>query len=199
MQKNDAQKLEEARDVMISAIAQSMVAYGVTPSVGRIYAVLYFAESPLTMDDIKDEVAMSKASVSTGIRELIDTGMVVKVWKKGDRKDHYIAEKDFFKNFLSFMVKMLRLERGVIHKAIEQTEPVMEELADNAKDPDVRALAEKDRARVSGSRAYLDWIMQLANAMESGEIFTHFPRPDDNDPAPGHAPQLRERIDDEKK
>uniref|UniRef100_UPI002468B3B5 GbsR/MarR family transcriptional regulator n=1 Tax=Chromohalobacter sp. 296-RDG TaxID=2994062 RepID=UPI002468B3B5 len=167
MQKTDSQRLEEARDVMISALAQSMVAYGVTPSVGRIYAVLYFSASPLTLDDIKDEVAMSKASVSTGVRELIDTGMVAKVWKKGDRKDHYIAEKDFFKNFLSFMVKMLRLERGIINKAVEQTEPVMREIADHGTDSEAREVAAKDQALVSGSKAYLNWITQLANAMES--------------------------------
>ncbi|RXE47633.1 GbsR/MarR family transcriptional regulator [Chromohalobacter israelensis] len=187
MQITDSQRLEEARDVMISAIAQSMVAYGVTPSVGRIYAVLYFAESPLTLDDIKDEVAMSKASVSTGIRELIDTGMVVKVWKKGDRKDHYIAEKDFFQNFLGFMVKMLRLERGVIHKAIEQTEPVMEALARQSDDEAVRQTATKDLALVNGSKAYLTWIRQLANAMESGDIFAHFPPPE-----PDASPQASE-------
>ncbi|MCD6008621.1 GbsR/MarR family transcriptional regulator [Halomonas sp. IOP_31] len=185
MQEMDTQRLEQARDVMISAIAQSMVAYGVTPSVGRIYAVLYFAESSLTLDEIKDEVAMSKASVSTGIRELIDTGMVVKVWKKGDRKDHYIAGKDFFKNFLSFMVKMLRLERGTIHKAIEQTEPVMLELADHAADSEIREQAAKDQALISGSKAYLRWIMQLANAMESGEIFEHFPRPERDEQSSG--------------
>lgn len=184
MPKPDIQRLEEARDVMISAIAQSMVAYGVTPSVGRIYAVLYFAEVPLTLDDIKDEVAMSKASVSTGIRELMETGMVVKVWKKGDRKDHYIAERDFFQNFLSFMVKMLRLERDVIHKAVEQVEPQMRDLADNAADSDIREIAAKDAARVNGSKAYLTWIMRLANAMESGEIFAHFPRPEPADPPP---------------
>ena len=178
MQKTEAKRLEEARDVMISAIAQSMVAYGVTPSVGRIYAVLYFAESPLTLDDIKDQVAMSKASVSTGMRELADTGMVVKVWKKGDRKDHYIAEKDFFKNFLSFMAKMLRLERSVIHKAIEQTEPVIKELAHHGDDDEVRDAAARDLALVGGSKAYLQWIMRLANAMESGEIFDFFPKTD---------------------
>ncbi|MBB3185811.1 DNA-binding transcriptional regulator GbsR (MarR family) [Halomonas fontilapidosi] len=178
MQETDAQRLEEARDVMISALAQSMVAYGMTPSVGRIYAVLYFAASPLTLDDIKDEVAMSKASVSTGVRELIDSGMVVKVWKKGDRKDHYIAEKDFFKNFLNFMIKMLRLERGIMQKAVEQTEPVMREIAQHGADSDTRALAARDHALVSDSRPYLRWIMQMANAMESGEIFEHFPRPE---------------------
>lgn len=182
MQETDAQRLDEARDVMISALAQSMVAYGVTPSVGRIYAVLYFAASPLTLDDIKDEVAMSKASVSTGVRELIDTGMVVKVWKKGDRKDHYIAEKDFFKNFLSFMVKMLRLERGILYKAVEQTEPVMREIAEHGTDSHIRELAVRDQALVSRSNAYLRWIMQLANAMESGEIYDHFPRPEGEEP-----------------
>ncbi|MEC8919065.1 MAG: transcriptional regulator [Pseudomonadota bacterium] len=182
MQKTDTQRLEEARDVMISALAQSMVAYGVTPSVGRIYAVLYFSASPLTLDDIKGEVAMSKASVSTGVRELIDTGMVVKVWKKGDRKDHYIAEKDFFKNFLSFMVKMLRLERDIIHKAVEQTEPVMREITDHGADSEARELAAKDQALVSSSKSYLSWIMQLANAMESGKIFEHFPRPERDEP-----------------
>ncbi|MCK0716384.1 GbsR/MarR family transcriptional regulator [Chromohalobacter sarecensis] len=198
MQKTDTQRLEEARDVMISALAQSMVAYGVTPSVGRIYAVLYFSASPLTLDDIKDEVAMSKASVSTGVRELIDTGMVVKVWKKGDRKDHYIAEKDFFKNFLSFMVKMLRLERGIINKAVEQTEPVMREIADHGTDSETREVAAKDQALVSGSKAYLNWITQLANAMESGEIFEHFPRPERDEPLPDHK-SLQENVKHEDK
>lgn len=178
MQQTDTERLDEARDVMISALAQSMVAYGVTPSVGRIYAVLYFSASPLTLDNIKDEVAMSKASVSTGVRELIDTEMVAKVWKKGDRKDHYVAEKDFFRNFLNFMVKMLRLERGLIHKGVEQTEPVISDIAEHGASREARELAAKDQALISESKAYLQWIMQLANAMESGEIFQYFPRPD---------------------
>lgn len=82
---NDQEKLQESQDLMVSAIAQSMVVYGVTPSVGRIYGVLYFSDEPLTLDQITEQVAMSKASVSNGIRELIDTEMVTKVWKKGER------------------------------------------------------------------------------------------------------------------
>ncbi|WP_246187723.1 GbsR/MarR family transcriptional regulator [Ornithinibacillus caprae] len=161
---------------MISAIAQAMVIYGVTPSVGRIYGVLYFSEDPLTLDEIKDQVAMSKASVSNGIRELIDTEMVSKVWKKGERKDHYIAEKDFLRNFLNFFVKMLRLERGLIMKALEQTEPIIEELSTNGTDERVTKTATRDLDLMKDSREYLDWIMRLANSMESGEIFDYFPK-----------------------
>lgn len=172
----DMEKLEEAHDVIISAIAQSMVIYGVTPSVGRIYGVLYFSDEPLTLDQLKEEVAMSKASISNGIRELIDTEMVTKVWKKGERKDHYIAEKDFLKNFLHFFVKMLRLERSLITKALDQTEPVIQEISKNTVQTEATEIANRDLELLQDARHYLQWIMQLANSMESGDIFDHIPQ-----------------------
>lgn len=173
---NTADKLNEARDVMESAIAQSMVIYGVTPSVGRIYGVLYFANEPMTLDDIKVEVAMSKASVSNGMRELLDTEMVTKVWKKGERKDHFMAEKDFLKNFLNYFMKKLRQERNLIMKAADQTKPILEEIKSNADDPNLQETAKKDLELINESQKYLDWTMRLANAMESGDIFDQFPK-----------------------
>ena len=173
---DDSQRLDEARDVIISAIAQTMVIYGVTPSVGRIYGVLYFAEKPMSLDDIKDQVAMSKASVSNGMRELLDTEMVIKVWKKGDIKDHYIAEKDFLRNFITFFKKKLRQERNLIVKAIEQSQPVLQDIADNSNDVKASAAAKQDLKCLRDSDSYFNWTMRLANAMESGEIFHYFPK-----------------------
>lgn len=171
----ELEKLEQSRDVMISAIAQTMVIYGVTPSVGRIYGVLYFSNRPLTIDEIKDEVAMSKASVSTGLRELLDTEMVVKVWKKGDRKDHYIAEKDFVKNFISFFVKNLRLERNIIVKAYDHAKPVLEDMEQHASSPEVMERAKEDLKLIKQSMVYFDWTQRLTAAMESGELFQYIP------------------------
>jgi DNA-binding transcriptional regulator GbsR (MarR family) len=173
---DDLKRLDETRDVMISAIAQTMVIYGVTPSVGRIYGVLYFATEPLSLDEIKDQVAMSKASVSNGMRELLETDMVVKVWKKGDRKDHYIAEKDFLANFINFFVKKLRQERNIILKAFEQSKPLLEELSTTSQDPQAKELATRDLEYLKQSEQYFLWTMHLANTMESGEIFKYFPK-----------------------
>lgn len=169
------ESLQESQDVLVSAIAQSMVIYGVTPSVGRIYGVLYFSDEPLTLDDIKDQVAMSKGSVSNGIRELMDTEMVTKVWKKGERKDHFIAEKDFLKNFLNFFAKMIRLERSLLTKAIDQTEPTIEEIANNPESNQAEDIAKRDLELISEAKDYLNWIMQLANSLESRDIFKHLP------------------------
>lgn len=173
---NDLQRLQQARDIIISAIAQTMVIYGVTPSIGRIYGVLYFAEEPLTLDEIKDQVSMSKASVSNGMRALLETEMVTKVWKKGDNKDHYIAEKDFFLNFISFFTKKLRQERNLIAKATEQSRPVIEEIARNSSNPEVAEAAKRDLENLENSEMYLLWTMNLANALESGEIYQYFPK-----------------------
>ncbi len=171
----DMKKVEEARDVMVSALAQTMVIYGVTPSVGRIYGVLYFAEEPMSLDDIKEEVAMSKASVSNGMRELLETEMVIKVWKKGDRKDHFIAEKDFMRNFINFFVKNLRQERSLIMKANEQAKPILKEIAENSSG-EASQVAKRDLESLNNSLAYFDWTMRLANALESNEIFNYIPK-----------------------
>ncbi|MET3682765.1 DNA-binding transcriptional regulator GbsR (MarR family) [Alkalibacillus flavidus] len=178
---DDLQNVHESEDVMISAIAQSMTVYGVSASVGRIYGVLYFSDVPLTLDDIKDQVAMSKASVSNGIRELMETEMVTKVWKKGERKDHFIAEKDFLRNFLTFFVKTLRTERNLIHKAIEQTEPTFTEIAETSSDDEAEQLANRDLELIQDARNYLDWLMRLANSLESGDIFNHLPKQDEKE------------------
>src|SRR5690625_3961774 len=121
-----------------------MAVYGVTPSVGRIYSVLYFSKTPMTLNQIQNHVAMSKASVSNGVRELLETEMVSKIWKKGERQDHYIAEKDFFRNFIIFFVKKLRQEKNLIMKAIEQTEPLLKEITHDSKDPALKREAEED-------------------------------------------------------
>ncbi|MBP1949754.1 GbsR/MarR family transcriptional regulator [Virgibacillus litoralis] len=177
---NEHETIEQSRDIMISAIAQSMVIYGVTPSVGRIYGVLYFSSEPLTLDEIKDQVAMSKASVSNGMRELLETDMVTKVWMKGDRKDHYVAEKDYLRNFITFFIKKIRQERNLIMKATEQVEPALEAIVKDTSDDQVKEEATKDLALIRNSYDYFNWTMRFANAMESGDIFNYLPKQQKN-------------------
>ncbi|NBG88454.1 GbsR/MarR family transcriptional regulator [Isachenkonia alkalipeptolytica] len=174
---NEQAKIQESRDIIISAIAQTMVIYGVTPSVGRIYGLLYFSDKPLSLDEIKDAVAMSKGSVSTGLRELLETEMIIKVWKKGDRKDHYIAEKDFVKNFITFFVKNIRLERSITLNASSNVRPKLEDLSQYAQSSDIRREAKRDLELMSDTEAYFRWTKKIIDDMESGEFFKHYPVP----------------------
>ncbi len=173
----EQKKIQESRDIIISAIAQTMVIYGVTPSVGRIYGVLYFSDDPMSLNEIKDAVAMSKGSVSTGLRELLETEMIIKVWKKGDRKDHYIAEKDFVKNFITFFVKNIRLERSITLNASSNVRPKLKELSENARSSEIRREAQRDLELLADTDSYFQWTKTIIDDMESGEFFKHYPLP----------------------
>src|SRR5699024_11470102 len=75
------------------------------PSVGKLYATMYF-QGKMTLDEMRDELGMSKPSMSTSVRKLQKIGMVKKVFQRGSRKDTYTAEKDFFRSFTSFYCQM---------------------------------------------------------------------------------------------
>ena len=51
--------------------------------------------APLCLDDIARELSVSKASVSTTVRQLERWSAAKRVWVQGDRKDYYEAEVDF--------------------------------------------------------------------------------------------------------
>lgn len=67
---------------------------GLPRSTGQIYGLLYLAPAPLSLDDIAELLSISKASASTGTRQLAAWQAVKEVWVPGDRRDHYEAVGD---------------------------------------------------------------------------------------------------------
>lgn len=58
---------------------------------GQIYALLYLSPEPLSLDDIVEQLHVSKGNVSINIRVLEDYQLVKKIWVKGSRRDFYQA------------------------------------------------------------------------------------------------------------
>lgn len=89
--------LIEARDNFIESAGRTTQSFGLGRIIGQLYALLFFSKEPLSLDDMADELKVSKGSVSTNIRELEKWSAVKKVWVKGSRKDFYEAEVDFMR------------------------------------------------------------------------------------------------------
>ena len=66
--------------------------FGFPRSIGEIYGFLYLSANPVSAQHLVDELALSKASVSTGTRQLLALGFVRKVWKRDQRRDYFEAE-----------------------------------------------------------------------------------------------------------
>jgi DNA-binding transcriptional regulator GbsR (MarR family) len=76
---------------------------GMPRSIGEIYGLLYFSETPLSMDRIASKLEISIGSASQGLKTLKSLKAVHSSYIAGDRRDHYTAETEFRKLFSSFI------------------------------------------------------------------------------------------------
>jgi len=86
---------QSSRRTLIEAGGRATQSFGLGRMLGQVYALLYLSPTPLCLDDMVHELGVSKASVSTTVRQLAAWSAVHSVWVKGDRKDYYEVETDF--------------------------------------------------------------------------------------------------------
>ncbi|MBG9795601.1 transcriptional regulator [Paenibacillus dendritiformis] len=170
--------VEKARNRVIEAIGQNMDLYGMTQSTGHLYGLLFFSDHPMTLDEMGKEMEMSKTSMSTGVRTLVDMKMVHKVWGKGTRKDLYEVEPDWYQTFADYFGIKWRKAIEVNLSAIRRSKRELENLlAAHGEDETLRGIVQADIAKMQEAEQYYHWLDQLIDALESGEIFRFIPKP----------------------
>ncbi|WP_400246909.1 GbsR/MarR family transcriptional regulator [Niallia sp. JL1B1071] len=173
----DREQLNIARERVIDSVAQNMDLYGVTESIGRLYGMLLFQQNPMTLDEMKEELGMSKTSMSTSVRTLLELKMVDKVWRKGVRKDLYKAEEDWYQSFIDFFTIKWRLAITENVYAIEKSINELKVLIDKDDiSEDVRKDAKNDLEKLNYAINYYDWLDRFVDSLESQEIFNLVPK-----------------------
>lgn len=79
----------------ILAAGHTAHGFGLGRLAGRIYALLFLAARSLSLDEISDELKISKASASITLRRLAAWKLVQRVPLPESRRDFYRAEGDF--------------------------------------------------------------------------------------------------------
>jgi DNA-binding transcriptional regulator GbsR (MarR family) len=170
-------ELEKTRERVIDSISQNMNLYGVSPSVGRLWGLLYFQNQPMTLDEMKNELGMSKTSMSTSVRLLMELNMVDKVWKKGNRKDLYVAEEDWHQTFIDFFSIKWRNSVAANVNVIEKS---LRELGQLLESPEIseEMISEirSDIDKLHKALDYYDWLNRFVDTLESHEIFDYVPK-----------------------
>lgn len=140
--------IERVRNMLMETLGHSVANWGMSPTLGRLYGLLYFADEPMSLDQMAKELMVSKATVSINIRILESVKCVQKVWQKGSRKDFYIAENDFEKMMQEFLrtnaQTKLKIQKEVIFRAITE----LEELLQSNLPQDVEEQAKKDLEKI---------------------------------------------------
>lgn len=174
----DWQMHEETIERFIQVIAKNMTLYGITPSIGRLYGVLYFSETAMTLNEMGDALGMSKTSMSTGVRTLSEMNMVEPTFKKGVRKDLYQPDEDWYKSFTSLFGNRWRQHTETNIEQAKQAIEILKDIQTETLDVELNEKVSEDIERLRYAKNYYTWLMAFIQVVESGEIFNYIPKRD---------------------
>jgi HTH-type transcriptional regulator, glycine betaine synthesis regulator len=89
--------IDPAVQKVADAVGALMEAWGFRRNMGRMWAVLYLEDHPLTAADLGERLGLSTGAVSMLINELIQWDIIKKTWVVGERREHFEAETSIWK------------------------------------------------------------------------------------------------------
>jgi DNA-binding transcriptional regulator GbsR (MarR family) len=120
-------------DIFIERMGLASESDGLSRIAGRLFGVLLLADEPRSLDELAEQLAVSKASVSTEARRLLDRGVAERIGKPGDRRDYYTLTPDFFAQIVRFRLSrwsaLHRLAREMQVSADDHSRAVRDRLA----------------------------------------------------------------------
>jgi DNA-binding transcriptional regulator GbsR (MarR family) len=114
--------VDRARAVFIEGMGAASATSGVLSQLqGRIFAVLFLEDHPLSLDEIAEALQLSKSNISINIRGLVEWHLVRRVSVPNSRKDHYEAASDFWRVMQEIMERRFRWNLRQVMAACDET------------------------------------------------------------------------------
>jgi DNA-binding transcriptional regulator GbsR (MarR family) len=118
----DQRSVDQARAVFIEGMGAASATSGVLSQLqGRIFAVLFLEDHPLSLDDIAKALQLSKSNISINIRGLVEWHLVRRVSVPNSRRDHYEAASDFWRVMQEIMERRFRWNIRQVIAACDET------------------------------------------------------------------------------
>jgi DNA-binding transcriptional regulator GbsR (MarR family) len=115
------------------------------------------------LDDLVEQVGVSKGAVSIHIRQLERLGMVHKQYQFGDRKDYYIAETDFWKIIKGILQER---EKSEFDKALNTVNESLDMVAGNQENEELASFYQQRMQTMQAFFKTLDSLVAAALALE---------------------------------
>ncbi|WP_059103637.1 GbsR/MarR family transcriptional regulator [Shouchella shacheensis] len=182
MERKISDEISKIEEQFIERIADNMRTYGVSTTVGRVLGIIYTKRRPMTLEELSEDTGMSKTRMSQVVREMVSLNVADKVYEKGVRKDLYNVEQDYYQTFISIFSANWQ---AVVTKNKAVGKKLRSEIHQFLKDEQHRLTTEETEKLHSLLREsnnwldYYEWIDRVIDFFESGDVFTHIPKPTD--------------------
>lgn len=144
-------EFKEAKEKFITTWGSLGTLWGINKAMAQIHALLLISPEPLSMEDVMEELGISRGNTSMNLRHLMEWGIVYKVNKLGERREYFTSEKD-----VTELARQIAKERS--RREIQPTVKVLKEVSSIKNDG-----SKKAKEFIKQTKALYD----LADTMDS--------------------------------
>ena len=153
-------EFKEAKNKFVQTWGALGSQWGINKTMAQIHALLMVAAEPLSMEDIMEELMISRGNASMNLRALMDWGIVYKEYKAGERREFFTAEKD-----LDELAVKIAQERS--KREIKPALKVLKEVSSSMKDEKSR----EARHFTEQTTKLYDFVLKADNMLEKATEF----------------------------
>lgn len=152
-------EFKEAKNKFVQTWGALGSQWGINKTMAQIHALLMVSNEPISMEDIMEELQISRGNASMNLRALMDWGIVYKEYKAGERREFFTAEKD-----LDELAVKISRERS--KREIKPALKVLKEVSTI----DSRA-TEEERHFIDQTTKLYDFVLKADNMLEKATEF----------------------------
>ncbi|MGL3001910.1 HTH-type transcriptional regulator [Flavobacterium sp. 9R] len=87
-------EFKEAKNKFVQTWGALGSQWGINKTMAQIHALLMVSSEAVSMEEVMEELQISRGNASMNLRALMDWGIVYKEYKAGERREFFTAEKD---------------------------------------------------------------------------------------------------------
>lgn len=87
-------EFREAKNKFVQTWGALGSQWGINKTMAQIHALLMVSNDAISMEEIMEELQISRGNASMNLRALMDWGIIYKEYKAGERREYFTAEKD---------------------------------------------------------------------------------------------------------
>ena len=152
-------EFKEAKNKFVQTWGALGSQWGINKTMAQIHALLMVSNEPISMEDIMEELQISRGNASMNLRALMDWGIVYKEYKAGERREFFTAEKD-----LDELAVKISRERS--KREIKPALKVLKEVSTI----DSKA-TEEERHFIDQTTKLYDFVLKADNMLEKATEF----------------------------
>lgn len=146
-------EFKDARNKFIQTWGTFGSQWGINKTMAQIHALLMISTTSLSMEDIMEELQISRGNASMNLRSLMDWGIVYKEYKAGERKEFFTGEKD-----IDELARKIAKERS--RREVKPAIRVLKEVTD------IKVTNEKEKQFKKQTTDLYDFMLRADNMID---------------------------------